>query len=248
MTAKVANNQYTISSISGATNIEVKFEAVTHTLDIIAKGNGTAVYSGTQNVTIMVTQNPSSTESRETMITVKNVTGTIERKVTVTQSANTELTDYKVSTNELSADAPAGTVQFNIIGNAQWTISSNANWATPNVTYGEGNASITVSLTDNTSEEAREAIITISSNTKSETVTIRQGAGTKPTITSMNVNYDGKTSAEVTFTYSSMFPVTEYGVCYNTTGQPTINDVRLQLMMYASRSLAMLPKARLLYR
>ena len=23
-----------------------------------------------------------------------------------------------------------------------------------------------------------------------------------------------------------MFPVTEYGVCYNTTGQPTINDVR----------------------
>ena len=67
-------------------------------------------------------------------------------------------------------------------------------------------------------------MITVSSNTKSETVTIRQSAGSKPTITALNVNYDNKNSAIVSFSYSSMFPVTEYGVCYNTSGQPTIND------------------------
>ncbi len=47
VTANVSNNHYTISNISEATNIEVKFEAITHIMDIIAKGNGTAIYSGT---------------------------------------------------------------------------------------------------------------------------------------------------------------------------------------------------------
>jgi hypothetical protein len=179
---------------------------------------------GTQNATITVAQNPSSTDTRTAVVTVKNASGNIERHVTITQSPNTELTDFNVSASELSANAVAGTVLFNIIGNAQWTISADKNWATPSQTYGEGNASITVSLAENTSEEAREAVITVSSNTKSETVTVRQSAGTRPTVTAMNVNYGNKNSAVVSFSYSSMFPVTEYGVCYNTTGQPTTND------------------------
>ena len=179
---------------------------------------------GTQNATITVTANPSSTESRTTIIKVSNASGTIVRDVTITQSPNETLTDFRLSTTELSANAPAGTVQFNIIGDAQWTIASNKNWATPNTMSGAGNASISVALADNTSEEAREATITVSSNSKSETVTIRQGAATKPTVSALNANYDGKTSAVVSFSYNSMFPVTEYGVCYNTTGQPTVSD------------------------
>ena len=179
---------------------------------------------GTQNATITVTANPSSTESRTAVVKVVNANGTIERNITVTQSPNETLTDFRLSTTELSANAPAGTVQFNIIGNAQWTIASNKDWATPSTMSGSGNGSISVSLADNTSEEAREAVITIASNDKTETVTIKQGAATKPTVTALNANYDGRTSAVVSFSYSSMFPVTEYGVCYNTTGQPTIND------------------------
>ena len=179
---------------------------------------------GTQNATITVTQNPSSTTAREAVITVENANGTIVRNVTVVQSASAETTDFHVSTSTLDAKAVAGTVQFNITGNAQWTISSNQDWATPSTTFGEGNASITVALTDNTNEEAREAVMTITSSTKSETVTIRQSAGSKPTVTDLSINYDGKTGATATFSYSSMFAVTEYGVCFNTTEQPTIND------------------------
>lgn len=179
---------------------------------------------GTQNATITVTANPSSTESRTTIIKVSNASGTIVRDVTITQSPNETLTDFRLSTKELSANATAGTVQFNIIGDAQWTIASNKNWATPNTMSGAGNASISVALADNTSEEAREATITVSSNSKSETVTIRQGAATKPTVSALNANYDGRTGAVVSFSYNSMFPVTEYGVCYNTTGQPTVSD------------------------
>lgn len=179
---------------------------------------------GTQNVTITVTANPSSTESRKAFIKVANADGSIERKVTIIQSPNGTLTDFRLSTSELSANAPAGIVQFNIIGNAQWTIASNKSWAMPSTMSGSGSVSISVSLADNTSEESREAIITVASNDKTETVTIKQGAATKPAVTALKANYDGKTSAVVSFSYSSMFPVTEYGVCYNTTGQPTIND------------------------
>ena len=159
-----------------------------------------------------------------------NSDGTISRNVTVTQSsdpnAETKTADFQVSPKELTAEAPAGTVPFSIVGDAKWTLSSNTSWATPNVLTGEGNATITVSLKDNTSEEAREATITISSSSKTETVTIRQSAATKPVLSGLQVNNNQKTSVDVTFDYTSMFPVTEYGVCYNTTGEPTINDTR----------------------
>ena len=47
-------------------------------------------------------------------------------------------------------------------------------------TSGERDATITVSLTENTGEQAREAVITVSSDSKSETVTIRQSAAAIP--------------------------------------------------------------------
>ena len=47
VTANVSNNQYTISSISANTSLEVEFEAITHTLSITAAGNGVATYNDT---------------------------------------------------------------------------------------------------------------------------------------------------------------------------------------------------------
>lgn len=222
---------------------------------------------GSQNATISVTLNPSSTATRTAVVTVMNTSGTIVRDVTITQSPNAEAlelsmsamnftsdagsqdvtvtsnthwtisgsaswmtlsmtegdnngsvrvtveqnkaksdreavltftgqggitkqltvkqqgdtsTNFQVSTKELSANAQAGTVQFNIIGDARWTLFSNQSWATPNSTSGEGNATITVSLTDNTGEQEREAVITVSSDSKTETVTIRQSAAAIP--------------------------------------------------------------------
>ena len=46
VTANVTNNQYTISSISGDTSVEVEFEAIPYTLTIKSTGNGEASYDG----------------------------------------------------------------------------------------------------------------------------------------------------------------------------------------------------------
>ena len=121
--------------------------------------------------------NTAKTE-REAVLTFTGQGG-ITKQLTVKQAADTS-TDFHVSTTELSTSAPAGTVQFNIIGDAKWTLSSNQDWATASPTSGEGNATIIVTLTDNTNEQAREAVITVTSDAKSETVTIRQAGAAKP--------------------------------------------------------------------
>ena len=129
------------------------------------------------SVTVTVEANKSKTD-REAVLTFTGIGG-INKQLTVKQQGDTS-TDFYVSTNELTAKALAGTVQFAIIGDARWTLSSNQNWATPNQQTGEGNATITISLSDNTNEQDREAVITVRSDSKSETVTIRQEAPAIP--------------------------------------------------------------------
>ena len=129
------------------------------------------------SVTVTVEANKSKTD-REAVLTFTGIGG-INKQLTVKQQGDTS-TDFYVSTNELTAKALAGTVQFAIIGDARWTLSSNQNWATPNQQTGEGNATITISLSDNTNEQDREAVITVRSDSKSETVTIRREAPAIP--------------------------------------------------------------------
>ena len=62
VTSSVANNSYTISSISANTTVEVEFEAIpipTYTLSVKATGNGSATYNGTtaKNITQSFTLN-----------------------------------------------------------------------------------------------------------------------------------------------------------------------------------------------
>ena len=48
VTSTIVNDQYTISSISANTSVEVAFEAIPdYTLNIVASGNGSAIYNGT---------------------------------------------------------------------------------------------------------------------------------------------------------------------------------------------------------
>jgi len=176
------------------------------------------------SVIITVNANPDKTE-RQAVLTFTG-SGGITKQLTVKQQANTA-TDFRVSPSSLSVEAKANTVQFSINGDAQWTIVSNQNWATLNTTSGEGNATISVSIADNVSEAAREAVITVSSNAKSETVTIYQTAGTKPTLTNILVTENTKNEVTIVFSYQSMFAVSEYGVCYTPNGTPTINDTHV---------------------
>lgn len=181
---------------------------------------------GDNNGSIIVTVNANPDKAERQAVLTFTGSGGISKQLTVRQQANTT-TDFRVSPSSLTAEATANNVQFSINGDAQWTIVSDQNWATLSTTSGERNATITVSVADNTSEAEREATITVSSNVKSETVTIRQSAGSKPTVSNVQVTDKTKDGAKISFTYQSMFPVTEYGICYAQNGTPTINDAHV---------------------
>ena len=184
---------------------------------------------GSQNVTITVSLNPSSTAARTAVVRVSNTSGSIVRDVTVTQSPNTESLELSMST--MNFTSAAGSQDVTITSNTHWTISGSASWMSLNKTEGDDNGSVRVTVEANTSKSEREVVLTFrGSGGLSQQLTVKQEGDTsteKPTVAGLNVRYDDKTSAVVSFSYSSSVPVTEYGVCYNTTGQPTINDTHL---------------------
>lgn len=180
-------------------------------------------------VTISVKANTEDNQ-RTKVLTFKG-TGGISKQLEVVQSGRS--TDFSVTPTNITSPASANSVQFNIVGEARWSVKSNQSWATLSDVSGEGNKTITVTLTDNTNETSRTAAITVSSSTKSETVTIIQSAGTKPTITDIStadVSNIGQTKATLTFKYTSLFPVTDYGVCYSATNSnPLVSDAHVSL-------------------
>ena len=172
-------------------------------------------------VTISVQENMTESE-RSAILTFSGTNGS-SRQLTVTQTGRSS--DFSVTPTNISAEATATTVTFNIVGEANWTARSNQGWATLSDVSGQGDKTLTVRLTDNVSEQSRTADITIISSSKSEKVTITQVAGSKPVITEVTCNNTMQTSSSVSFKFTSMFPVTEYGVCYSATNvNPVTSD------------------------
>ena len=266
---------------------------------------------GTQNATITLTVNPSSTAARTAIVTVKNTSGTITRNITITQAANAEqltvsptmmnfeanggtqeitvtsnttwsitgkadwfdcdktsgtgsskvtvtvkantgvderdaiLTfkgdnmsvevkihqtvpqiDFYVTTpTSLTAGALAENVNISVAGNANWVVQSNREWAVPSIKSGKGEETFSVALEDNTTEQTRQAEITISVTGKTPVVvTITQSAGSRPVVSDLQLQGVEKTEAELSFAYTSVFPVASYGLCYSKTANPTVTN------------------------
>ena len=99
VTANVSNNQYTISSISANTSLEVEFEAITHTLSITATGNGVATYNDT------------SVRGKTSTFTVNEGTSAV---VTFTPDAGYRIKSVKVNNTDVTS----------AVSNGQYTISN----------------------------------------------------------------------------------------------------------------------------
>ena len=122
--------------------------------------------------------------------------------------------------------------------NAQWWVllqaldsNNDLSWLSLSQETGVGVGSIKVSCTNNDTPTVRRAVaIIISGNIgggSKKQVSITQEAGKIPEISDFALISTGYIldSAEFSFSYSSEFPVTEYGLCYSTTNQtPTIDD------------------------
>ncbi|WP_353480587.1 BACON domain-containing carbohydrate-binding protein [Haliscomenobacter sp.] len=101
----------------------------------------------------------------------------ITRKIVVTQDEGSAAgVTLEVETNAISAAASAAMVLDSITSNGCWTIRESASWIMSGVSEGFGNAKITLFLQPNTSGTSRSAVVTVSANGISRSITITQGA------------------------------------------------------------------------
>lgn len=131
------------------------------------EGNRVVVLSATENTALA---------PRECSIQVTTDDGTISHNVKIVQSQTAEA--LSVSVDNLIVSSSAGSVaSFNIMSNDTWRISGCPDWIELSTLSGTGDVAVTAkSLTTNYSAYDRSAEITVSSSTKSVTLTILQKA------------------------------------------------------------------------
>lgn len=164
-----------------------------------------------------------SEDDRTATLTVRGQNQSTIQTITVKQAG--AVRNISVSPLTLSAPAVSSVKEITLSGDADWQLSSNAAWATPDKLSGTGSGSVKITVDANTSNSPRSATITIVTKQTTHTVTITQAEGTAPSIGTTTSSNITKHSADITSSYTSDFSVTEYGVCYSATSKtPTISD------------------------
>ena len=177
---------------------------------------------GNMDINLTVHNNPNETE-RQAVITVQGVS----KSVAFTVKQAELVTTLTLLPERKTIDAGAGEVVITLDGNAVWTASSDADWATPDQLTGKGSATVRVQCQANTSTESRLATVTFNTTRTTLTCVITQNGGTPPLLTAPVVSDVTKYSASLAATYTSSFEVTEYGFCISRNPNPTLSDTKL---------------------
>ena len=127
--------------------------------------------AGTINLQVTIESNP-TTEERTAKITIN--AGTANATATVKQAKREE---DKITLNEsnFTAEANGKTLTIPFTTNKSWTVTSDKNWCSLNMTSGQaGTINLQVTIEANPTTEERTAKITINADTASATVTVKQ--------------------------------------------------------------------------
>jgi uncharacterized protein (TIGR02145 family) len=88
--------------------------------------------------------------------------------------------ELSITPASINATPAGGTYILTVTGNMTWTATDDAEWLTLSPASGEGNGTINVEVTGNTTVEARNATVTVAAGALTETVTIVQEAVPTP--------------------------------------------------------------------
>ena len=168
---------------SGGETPSKDYLSVTPSLELLAEGysmditiNANCSWTISKDVD-WVTVNPMSGENTKTVtvLPARRVTIT-QRKVEDTPVAYTLV----VNTETLSYENTGGTQSFTITSNTNWTISC-PDWCSLSTNKGNGNATVSVVVGENTTTAQRSGQIKISGNGVSDvTISVSQKAGEEP--------------------------------------------------------------------
>lgn len=179
---------------------------------------------GAQTIQVEVYANTSENESRNATLTILTNSGKTA-SMTIVQEYNSSIT-LDVNPLSVSASSLGDSYAVQITGNATWTASSNQAWATIDKSSGSGATTLNIRCNDNTTQTERTAIVTVRYFRNDFNIVVTQAAGSLPVIS--GVQYEStKESVTLTSSFASAFPVTEYGICYGTSANPTVNGTKV---------------------
>jgi hypothetical protein len=124
---------------------------------------------GNATVTITASDNP-NTSSRSATINVTQEGLSIKNAITVVQKGKS----FDLSTSSLSFSDNASTQSLNIETDGAWTATTNDSWITLSPTSGSGNSTLSVSVTENTSDNERNGSISVTMGDKTINVSVVQ--------------------------------------------------------------------------
>ena len=131
--------------------------------------------SGKFGVDVSVLEN-TEPEERTGTVTFTSSKATNKVTLTITQEGNPQ--GITVSVGDTNFDYTGGiktSIFIASTNNTEWQIESDSDWATPSPTNGNGMITpVTITVSENTDENARSATLTISSNQDTSQVTIYQ--------------------------------------------------------------------------
>lgn len=176
--------------------------------------------SGTTTITISVQKNENDWNNTHQM-TIKGVNS--QENLVIFQQGI--LTSLSVSPSAIQAEAIAGSYSIIMDGDASWTTSTDAAWTTLSALSGKGTYALNIDCAANETNAQRNATITIETSTKTFKCVLTQAVADLPQLTTPTKDAVGKYSMTLSSSYSSVIPVSEYGIVYSQTSQnPVISS------------------------
>ncbi|MEZ0609888.1 BACON domain-containing protein [Fibrella sp. WM1] len=134
-----------------------------------------SLLAGTGNQPVSVTAEANTLASPRSATLLVQSNGLSQRVVIVSQAAAP--TSLAVSATSFTVNASGGSATVALTSNANWTVTGLPTWLTANPVSGNGNASIALTATDNSSTDSRTASFSITaSGTSAQVVTLTQRA------------------------------------------------------------------------
>lgn len=174
-------------------------------------------------VTVKVNKKVDDWDSEHTM-TIRSAKG-LTKTIKIFQQGI--LTTLAIGQNKIEVDALEGVSTLVLTGDASWIATVDVAWLKLNKLSGKGGENLQLEYITNETAGPREANITITTSTQTLTCQVVQAVAAVPTCAKPTAVKVEKYGFTVSSSYSSVIPVTEYGIVYSQGENPQITDNKI---------------------
>ena len=159
--------------------------------------------TGPSELTVSAEPNPDA-DSREAALVI-SIGTSIKKTIHIKQDGRY----MNISCDDVLANSNAGTVSVSLVSNTDWTVSSDAAWLKPSPTEGSGDATITVTASDNPHVSTRTGTLTFQNKYETKTLSFKQPRRTiSASVYSIEIAQQGGETGSVIVTTDGKYSVT----------------------------------------